>query len=309
MARTTLSAHLRELGVDEHLASIFLDLSSASKEIYASISLLDMVKGGTQNTSGDVQSSLDVVSDNIIAGALDGNPAVCSHLNEECLEVRTCTADGTYFVAYDPYDGGSVGDANITVGSIFGIWNEAPKIGEPVGNGLVAGAYALWGPKLSFAWGTKEHGVWWYEKNAETFELIGRLDFDSKESLKGIFCPGDSPFLAKSKEYEALFRHMLDKKLRLRYTGCCVSDAHHVLHKKGVFWYPPGAKGGLRLLYEFAPLGFLFLCAGGIAIDHLGRNVLDIPVEDWHQRTSFMLSSPHVAEEASALFKNISSLS
>lgn len=297
----TLKEHLAELGVEEGLSSILLDLAILEKRIYDMISMRDAVKGGETNVSGDVQSSLDLASEKMIAETLDANSHVCSHLSEEVTELRTCSATGTYFVAYDPYDGGSVGDANITVGSIFGIWSEPPVLGESVGKSLVCGAYSLWGPNLAFAFGTKEHGVSWYEHDGSDYRLIGKLDFDSAGLHKGIFCPGDSPVMLENAAYEKLFKYALSSKFRLRYTGCCMTDTHHVLHKKGLFWYPPGKKGGLRLMYECAPLGFLILAAGGTAIDHTGASLMDVVVTDWHQRSSLLYASPGF-EDAVPLF-------
>lgn len=299
---TSMKEHLKTLGLEEGLASILLDLAATEKGIYDTISLRDAVKGGDTNVSGDVQSPLDIASEKMIAETLDSNAHVCSHLSEEVTELRTCSATGTYFVAYDPYDGGSVGDADVTVGSIFGIWSAPPALGDVAGKNLVCGAYSLWGPNLAFAFGTKEHGVYWYEHDGSEYHLIGRLDFDSTGLHKGIFCPGDSPVMLENPAYETLFKFAMQSKFRLRYTGCCMTDAHHVLHKKGLFWYPPGAKGGLRLMYECAPLGFLMLAAGGIAIDHTGKSLMDVTINDWHQRSSLLFASPSVADEAAKLF-------
>jgi len=298
----TLADHLSSLGVEEGLSSILLDIAKVEKRIYDSIDLCDTQKTGAVNATGDTQSSLDTSSEKMIAEALDGNAHVCSHLSEECVELRTCKANGTYFVSYDPYDGGSVGDADVTVGSIFGIWDTPPAIGGAVGKGLVCGAYVLWGPRLALAFGTIEHGVFWYEHDGTEFRLIGPLDFDTAKLHKGIFCPGDSPVLLEDAMYEELFRFALRSKFRLRYTGCCMTDTHHMLHKKGLFWYPAGAKGGLRLMYECAPLGFMIIAAGGTAINDVGANILDIPITDWHQRSSLLFASPGYEEEAEKLF-------
>lgn len=294
--------HLQTLGIDEGLTSILLDLAATEKRIYDTISLRDAVKAGDTNATGDVQSSLDIASEKMIANALDANAHVCSHLSEEVTELRTCSATGTYFVSYDPYDGGSVGDADVTVGSIFGIWSAPPALGDAAGKNLVCGAYSLWGPNLAFAFGTKEHGVFWYEHDGSDYHVIGKLDFDSAGLHKGIFCPGDSPVMLKNKAYEELFRFAMEASFRLRYTGCCMTDTHHVLHKKGLFWYPPGKKGGLRLMYECVPLGFLIQAAGGIAIDHTGTNLMDVAITEWHQRSSLLFASPNVADTASELF-------
>lgn len=300
----TLKEHLSELGVEEGLSSILLDLARVEKRIYDTISMADAVKGSEANVSGDMQSSLDLASEKMIAETLDGNTHVCSHLSEEVTELRTCSAEGRYFIAYDPYDGGSVGDADITVGSIFGIWSEPPTMGDAVGKALVCSAYSLWGPNLAFAFGTKEHGVHWYEHDGNDYRLIGKLDFDSEGLHKGIFCPGDSPVMLENPAYEKLFKYALSAKFRLRYTGCCMTDTHHVLHKKGMFWYPPGKKGGLRLMYECAPLGFLILAAGGAAVNHEGTPLMDIAITDWHQRSSLLYVSPGF-EDAIALFVEV----
>jgi len=301
----TLAEHLKELAVEDGLGSILLDLAKVEISIYDSIRMRDMVKRGDTNATGDTQSALDVVSEELIAKTLDANEHVCSHLSEECVELKTCSATGTYFVSYDPYDGGSVGDADITVGSIFGIWSEPPVLGTAAGKTIICGAYTLWGPNLAFAIATREHGVFWYEYDGSEYQLIGPLNFDKEGLHKGIFCPGDSPAMLTSPAYEGLLKYAMEQKFRLRYTGCCMTDTHHVLHKKGMFWYPPGKKGGLRLMYEAVPLGFMIIVAGGTAIDHTGAHLLEVPVNEWHQRSSLMFVSPGYEKEATERFLEV----
>ncbi len=304
----TLREHLVQLKVEEGLSSIFLDMAKASKRIRDIISLREMVKGGETNATGDVQSSLDVKSQKIIAETVDQNEHVCAHLSEECEELRTCKASGTYFVSYDPYDGGSVGDANITVGSIFGVWSHPPVVGDTAGKNLVAAAYSLWGPGLVFAFGTKEHGIFWYEYDGTDFMLIGPLNFDVGNQHTSVFGPSDITSMQHSPSYQALFNYMLASKVRLRYAGAMVTDTHHILMRGGAFWYPSSKKkpeGHLRLMYECAPLGLLVQIAGGQAVNSKGVDILDTVIEDWHQRTPIMFVSPAYAEEAVRLFIEI----
>jgi len=298
----TLKEHLKELNVEKGLASILLDIAAVEKRIYDSIDLRNMVKKGSTNTSGDTQSSLDTQSEKMIAQMLDQNEHVCSHLSEECEALRTCKASGTYFVSYDPYDGGTVGDANITVGSIFGVWNQPPVMGEAAGKGIVCGAYALWGARLSLTFATREHGAHTYEHDGSEFHYRGPLDFGTTIKQRPIFAPSEPT----SSTFQGLFNYCVKAGMRLRYVGAMVTDAHHVLMRGGCFWFPSSEKrpgGHLRLMYECVPLGFMIIAAGGSAITETGASVLDTVITDWHQKVPIMFVSPVFAKEACELFK------
>jgi fructose-1,6-bisphosphatase len=253
-----------------------------------------------------VQSTLDIISRDILSDALHANRFVGSFFNEEHEEVVASEASDEVFVAFDPYDGGSVGDANITIGSIFGIWSKPPQMGKPVGEYLLSSAYGLYGPRCLFVCAVAS-AVYWYEYDGVEFQLGGALSV-AKTNGSGIFGPGNIALIRESEQYRALFEQFLERGMVLRYAGSFVADIHHLLVKTGVYFYPRSTKkphGHLRLLYEVAPLGMLVEVAGGIAVTHDGTRVLDAVLTEYHQRSPIFAATPKYFDLAS-YFKSFS---
>ncbi len=290
----TLETYLEEKNVDLDLQKIIISLSKASKYINAQIRMKDTEKCGDQNLSGDVQSNLDIESDKIIQNFLENTKIVKTIASEEKDEVLVNKkAKKDYFVAYDPYDGGSVGDVNITFGSIFGIWSSDP-IGKSTGSNLVSACYALYGPKVTFVFALEKNTVALFELNEVGDFLFLKDNFKISKQAK-TFAPGNLKAISESKAYKNVFNNWISSGKKLRYSGALVTDINHILLKEnGIFTYPSDKNhpnGRLRLLYEGVPLGFILKCAKGKAYNEKGVSLFDLKVSDYHQRVSFVLGS------------------
>ena len=302
----TLRNFLENNKTESSLREIIIAISKACKYVNAEIRMKDMDKCGDQNASGDTQSTLDVESDRIVEYHLEDTKLVKTIASEEKKDVvQHPNLDSEYFVAYDPYDGGSVGDANITFGSIFGIWNKNP-LKDKLRNSMVAGCYALYGPKVTFMLAIDSENMAMFELNEVGDFILLRTEFNIKEDIE-MFLPGNLKATLDSKNYKDAVDEWIANGKKLRYSGALVTDINHILIKgNGIFTYPSDSShpnGRLRLLYEGAPLGYILECAGGVATDELGDNLIDKELKDYHQTSSFVLGSKNEVIKFTDKFK------
>lgn len=302
----TLEYYLEQKSVSENLQKIILSLARASKYVNAEIRMKDTEKNEGANATGDIQSTLDIESDKIIEFHLKNTNLVKTIASEEREElVINEKSNDSYFVAYDPYDGGSVGDVNITFGSIFGIWSDDP-IGKNAGNNLIASCYTLYGPKVTFLFALNSKIIALFELNEVGDFILIKNNFKISKDIK-IFAPGNLKATLDSKAYEKILHNWISSGKKLRYSGALVTDINHILLKgNGIFTYPSdknNPNGRLRLLYEGIPLGYILKCAGGSAMTELGVSLFDIKVKNHHQTASFILGSSDEVKNVIKIFK------
>lgn len=291
---TTLSKFLKQKDCDPRVHSIVEHIAQAGILIRDEIHITATKKDQLQNATGDRQSALDITTDRIVKETLQHSDCVATAASEERDELYHLPAKkGHYFVAYDPYDGGSVGDANISFGSIFGIWSDNP-LTKAVGTDLVAACYILYGPRVIFVLSLRGGGTHLFELNNElVFHCIKQNLVIAQEAKR--FAPGNLRASLTDKKYSTVIDHWLSNAYTLRYTGAFVTDVNHILLKgDGIFTYPAEEKyptGRLRLLYECAPLTMIIQEAGGRGTTQNGRNILNEIITDHHQRTSIIIGS------------------
>ncbi|MCK4874608.1 MAG: class 1 fructose-bisphosphatase, partial [Sulfurimonas sp.] len=173
--------------------------------------------------------------------------------------------DGKYFIAYDPLDGSSLVDVNLSVGSIFGIYENA--FGA---KNMVASCYVVFGPRVEMVFAhskTKLHLL-----QAGEFEFVKEIRLNEKGKLNA---PGGT-----QQNWKPYHKELVDsffaEGYRLRYSGGMVPDLHQILLKGGGLFSYPGTSdkpdGKLRKLFEVFPFAFIYKTAGGEAID--GQNDL-----------------------------------
>lgn len=229
----------------------------------------------TTNETGDQQLRADVKADKIIERRFSKIPSVKAICSEEKRELIECHPDGRYYVGYDPIDGSSLVEVNMSVGTIYGIYE-----GGFEGRFLVASAYVVYGPGIELVI-AHEGGV--------DFFVLEYGQFNKKKELKlgdkgKIMSPG-----ATQKMWFPYHKSMIDsfftEGYRLRYSGGMVPDCHQLLIKGGgMFSYPatldkPKAK--LRMIFEVLPFAYIFEKAGGMAVDGKNR-LLDLKPEHIH---------------------------
>lgn len=281
--------------------SLLYDLALAGKLIASKTrraGLTDLLgRSGVTNVQGEEQQNLDLYADQVMAGLLSRGGRVCALVSEERAEVAVVEGGGPYVVAYDPLDGSSNIDANVSIGTIFGVFRRVSDPGgDPSpqdwlrpGRDLVAAGYVLYGTSTMFVYSAGD-GVHAFTLDPEVGEfLLTWSDLTLTDD------PSYYSFnLATSSQWDHGVRRFVEWIERddtptasQRYIGSAVADVHRNLLHGGVFGYPGTVEqpeGKLRLLYEAAPLAYLAEQAGGGASDGR-RPLLEVAPTDIHQRT------------------------
>lgn len=301
----TLSHVLRTQ--EEHCARIISAIADSARYINAAIRMRDTIKDGNDNASGDTQSALDITADTIFVDALRATECVRTIASEERTDYITVpTARADYCVAFDPYDGGSVGDANITFGSIIGIWDRMPT-DVAVGTHLRAAVTVLYGPRVTLTVTIDGSAPQLFELDeVGTFLFVRTLP--PLAATAQHFAPGNLRACTKNTAYKTFVDDCIAHGYKLRYSGALVTDINHILLKgDGVFTYPADAEhpdGRLRLFYEGAPLAALLEASGGAALTTDGARLLDTPLRTIHQRAPFFFGSRDTARAAATAASN-----
>ncbi|NJN33976.1 MAG: class 1 fructose-bisphosphatase [Saprospiraceae bacterium] len=296
------------------LTALLRDIGVAAKIVNREVNKAGLVNiigmDGTQNASGDTVQKLDLYANQKLIECLQNSgecAAVASEELEEFVEMQPINdKHPKYIVVFDPLDGSSNIDVNVSVGTIFGIYRRKTTSGSVVlddflqkGTDLVAAGYVLYGTSTLLVY-TTGNGV-----NGFTLDpTIGEFCL----SHSNIKIPKSGQFYSVNQGYYLKFDvemrryidHCSDMNYGLRYIGSMVSDIHRILFQGGIFLYPNTRKypkGKLRLLYECAPLSFVVEQAGGRAIT-LGRNrVMEIPPKSLHQNITIAIGSPETVTE------------
>ena len=259
------------------------------------IDVKDIGYSQEQNSSGETQLQLDIQSDLIIEEELSQVAAVHTIASEEKEHPMVLNENGTYFIAFDPLDGSSLVDVNLSVGSIFGIYE-----GGFEGNKLIASCYVVYGPRVELVFAEKEK-VSLYLLQAGAFEFVKHIRLGEKGK---IMAPGGTqqhwaPY------HKAMIDSFFSRGYRLRYSGGMVPDLHQILLKGGGLFSYPGAsdkpEGKLRMLFEVFPFAFIFENAGGKALDGTKR-VLEKSPSHIHDTTPCFFGSSQEIDEVLAVY-------
>jgi len=254
--------------------------------IKQAIDVKDIGYSQEQNSSGETQLQLDIQSDLIIEEELSHIPSVHTIASEEKEFPMLLNEEGHYFIAFDPLDGSSLVDVNLSVGSIFGIYE-----GEFVGSALVASCYVVYGPRveLVFAYNGK---VKLYLLQEGEFEFVKEIHLNEKGKINA---PGGTQQFW-TPYHKAMIDSFFAQGYRLRYSGGMVPDLHQILLKGGGLFSYPGAsdkpEGKLRQLFEVFPFAFIFETAGGGAVDGTAR-VLTKSTKHVHDTSPCFFGSQH----------------
>jgi fructose-1,6-bisphosphatase I len=304
------------------LTNLLYDIALAGKIIasHTTRAGLAEILGSTDdvNVQGEVVQKLDILADRTIYRLNDHTGRVAVMASEEhpgILPIPPEFPTGKYVLLYDPLDGSTNIDYNVSIGTIFGVYNRKSPAGTPgtlddclqPGRDLVAAGYLVYGSSTMLVYSTG-HGVHGFTLDPMVGEFL--------LSHPNIRLPDKPKFYSVNHGYQrywtqgvrAFIEHLqgLDGSglnLSLRYIGSMIADFHRNLLGGGIFCYPLDTKdpakpsGKLRLLYEVAPLAFLIEQAGGYASD--GRNnVLDIMPQSLHQRVPLYVGNKELVLEA-----------
>lgn len=271
---------------------------------------------GSQNVQGETVKKLDVIANESFITSLKRSGTVSlmvSEENESAIEVED--ANGHYLVAFDPLDGSSNIDANVSIGTIFGIYKKettgkATKedILQP-GHKMVAAGYTMYGSAtvMVLTTGTGVNGFTLDPSSGEFVLTHPNIKMPSKKKIYSIN-EGYSKFWHDPvKKYIEKIKYPENPKevYSQRYVGSMVADVHRTVLYGGIFMYPNdkrSSEGKLRLLYEANPMAMIIEQAGGKAITDTTR-ILDIVPKNIHQRVPVFLGSKENIEELETFLK------
>ena len=331
MSRVTLSRYLieqtRSNNTPADLRFLIEVVARACKEISHAVSkgALGGVLGSmeTENIQGEVQKKLDVLSNEILLEANEwgGHQAgMASEEMDNAYQIPGKYPKGAYLLVFDPLDGSSNIDVNVSVGTIFSVLrcpdrngNEG-DLGEEAflqkGTEQVAAGYAIYGPQtmlmLTLGDGVKGFTL---DRELGSFVLTHdniRVPEQTKEFAINMSNERhwEAPVSRYVDELLAGKTGPLGKDYNMRWVAAMVADVHRILTRGGLFMYPrdsrePEKPGKLRLMYEANPMSFIIEQAGGMATNGHER-ILDIQPTSLHQRVAVFLGSKEEVERVTA---------
>ncbi|MDO4768783.1 MAG: class 1 fructose-bisphosphatase [Brachymonas sp.] len=271
---------------------------------------------GSENVQGEVQKKLDIIANDMLLQANEWGGCLAAMASEELDDISPIPAhypQGDYLLLFDPLDGSSNIDVNVSIGTIFSVLKkpagasavQAQDFLQP-GHQQVAAGYCIYGPQTTLAL-TLGQGVVMFTLDREHGNFVltqenVRIPEDTKEFAIN---------MSNMRHWAAPMRRYIDeclqgqegprgKDFNMRWIASMVADVHRILTRGGIFMYPwdkrePNKPGKLRLLYEANPMSWLVEQAGGAA--HNGQQrILDIQPQGLHERVSVILGSKNEVE-------------
>ncbi len=277
------------------LEPVFDAIQKSAFRIHEAITNEDTDYSSQSNQSGDIQLKLDIISDLIIAEEFSKIPLIKSIASEEKEEEEILNPDGELYIAYDPLDGSSLIDVDLSVGSIFGIYD-----GEWSAQKMIAAVYIVYGPRMEMVTAYKNN-VRHYIYRHGRFKELEQIRISEKGKL---MAPGGTQQYWP-KHHKAMIDGFFAEGYRLRYSGGMVPDLHQILLKGGGLFSYPGTddkpNGKLRKLFEVFPFAFVYEMAGGKATDGKQR-LLELPCNDPHETTPCFLGSEYEMQRVSDVY-------
>ena len=302
------------------LAGLLRDIGLAAKRVNVEVNKAGLVDilgdAGSINVQGEEVKKLDIYANNQFVGVLQHGIS-CAGIGSEELDDIVVFDDpvsnnSKYVCLFDPLDGSSNIDVNVSIGTIFSVFRRVSELGKPAtqedflqpGNKQVAAGYVIYGSSTMLVYATRR-GV-----NGFTLDpSIGEYTL----SHPNITCPEKGKMYSVNHgnffQYDEQVKKYItacQKKDKTnggpytqRYIGSMVADVHRNLIKGGIFMYPGTTdkpKGKLRLLYECNPFAFIVERAGGLATNGKIR-ILDVQPTELHQRTPLFIGSKGMMEE------------
>ncbi|HET9137215.1 MAG TPA: class 1 fructose-bisphosphatase [Candidatus Kapabacteria bacterium] len=315
-------------GATGDFSALLRDLTLAIKIIHREViraGLVDIL-GATnqQNIQGEIVQKLDEYANDVIFRAMDHGGHLCvmaSEENETLIKIPADYPKGKYILSFDPLDGSSNIDANVSIGTIFSIHQRITESGDGTeadvlqpGYKQIAAGYTIYGPSTMLVY-TAGRGVYGFTLDPSVGEFLLSHDKIQIPEHKGIYSVNEGNYNKWSPEMRKYIDWCKEdipeeqkKAYSLRYIGSMVADVHRTLLYGGVFLYPADVKskkGKLRLLYEANPMSFIVEQAGGKATDGLGNRLLEIQPTELHQRTPLVVGSPKNVEEVESFLQGI----
>ena len=270
----------------------------------------------TENVQGEIQKKLDIICNEILLQANEWGGHLAAMASEEMETIHPIPNRypmGEYMLLFDPLDGSSNIDVNVSIGTIFSVLKAPEGMATPTeedflqpGTKQVAAGYAVYGPQTVLVLTTgngvhgftldREMGSWvMTQRNIQIPVDTAEYAINASNSRHWY-----APVTRYITELEAGKTGPREKNFNMRWIASMVADVHRILNRGGIFMYPadqrePDKPGKLRLMYEANPMALLIEQAGGAATDGKQR-ILDIQPTKLHQRVAVFLGSRNEVE-------------
>ncbi len=298
---------------------ILMDIAFAAKLISREVNkagIVDILGGADEtNVHGEDVQKLDVYADQVIVKALDHTGNLCclgSEEHEEMIPIPDRFPTGEYCLLYDPLDGSSNIDVNVSIGTIFSIHRKVSKGSRGAledclqpGNRQVAAGYVIYGSSTMLVY-TSGAGVHGFTLDPGIGEFVlSHPDMRIPDPSAQVYSVNEGNYLTWSEGQKAYVDHLKGTDggpggYGGRYIGSLVADIHRTLLRGGIFMYPGDSRnpdGKLRLLYEGSPMAMIVEQAGGRASDGRTR-LLELEPTGLHQRIPIYMGTRAFVEEA-----------
>ena len=308
------------------LSRLLRDIGLAAKRIHVEVNkagLVDILGDfGTTNVQGEEVKKLDIFANTQLVGVLRHGIS-CAGIGSEELDDIVIFDDelsnkSKYVCLFDPLDGSSNIDVNVSIGTIFSVYRRISLLGEPAteadflqpGNQQVAAGYIIYGSSTMLVYATRR-GVNGFTLDQAIGEFtLSSADMKCPESGK-FYSVNHGNFFNMEQPVKEYITNCQKKDATnggpytQRYIGSMVADVHRNFVKGGIFMYPGTVgrpEGKLRLLYECNPFAFIIEKAGGVATNGI-MPILDIIPTALHQRSPFFIGSKTMMEELDTYFQ------
>ncbi len=296
-------------GLQDLLVALTNTCTTLSDEVAQGALIGILGSAGTGNVQGEVQQKLDVIANDLLIAGVQSCQSLAGIASEEIEDpLPVGKGVGDYLLLFDPLDGSSNIDVNVSIGTIFSILKK-PNPNAPLitadflqaGRTQVAAGYVVYGPQTTLAISLGEGVDLFTLDNVSGEFLLIKQGVQISESTRefAINMSNMRHWAAPVKRYvdECLAGSggVRQKDFNMRWIASMVADVHRVLSRGGVFMYPwdqrdPKKPGKLRLMYEANPMGFLVEQAGGAVINGV-NTILDLQPQALHERVSVILGS------------------
>ena len=323
---TTLSRHVLQQFQNfspeaQDLSALMNRIALAGKLIARHMSRAGLMEGvlgftGDVNVQGESVKKMDVYANDVFISVFKQSGLVCRLASEEMEKPyyipENCPI-GRYSLLYDPIDGSSNTDTNLSLGSIFAIRKQEGDDSDGDGKDLltpgqkqIAAGYILYGPSTMLVY-TMGKGVHSFTLDPSLGEFILTEENIQIPAHGPVYSLNEGNFWQWNESIREYVRYVhRTEGYTARYSGAMVSDIHRILLQGGVFLYPgtlPKPEGKLRLLYESAPLAFVIEQAGGKATTG-HQNILDVVPSKLHERTPLIIGSKQDVAKVESFIQN-----
>ncbi len=296
-------------------SGLLADIETACKRISAAVNKGDLIGAlgalETENVQGETQKKLDIISNDMMVEAMQWSGHLAGMASEELedpIQIPAQYPRGKYLALFDPLDGSSNTDVNISVGTIFSILHApegatTPEVKDFLqpGTTQVCAGYALYGPSTMFVC-TTGNGVNGFTLDQDIGEFVlthPNMTVPEDTSEFAINASNSRHWVGATKQYidDCLAGETgpRGRNFNMRWVASMVAEIHRILNRGGIFLYPrdnknPEMAGRLRLMYEANPMAMIMEQAGGAASTGTGR-IMEVEPTEIHQRVGVIMGS------------------